>query len=232
MRLVILVLVGLTLGLPAAAAEGESGPYPIWWSPALELDSLDQIDARLQRPLWPDRPDSGFAVTVIEDNAEREDFAGNCADMLRIEREIEHEYELRLSLWDQYSWRYQAVRCRVLEHLKQAAPAQESFVNDYVLNKAAIDVLPARIDQGFQCEEKCRLYEANKERVSWRQYWTGWRTELFRKQGRFLGYEDVEEYFVEIDVPTDHHMGIGNCPGRSGPIRRRGDERSGFRDFP
>ena len=24
----------------------------------------------------------------------------------------------------------------------------------------------------------------------------------------------------------------GNCPGRSGPIKRRGDERSGFRDFP
>ena len=23
-----------------------------------------------------------------------------------------------------------------------------------------------------------------------------------------------------------------NCPGRSGPIKRRGDERSGFRDFP
>ena len=25
---------------------------------------------------------------------------------------------------------------------------------------------------------------------------------------------------------------ISNCPGRSGPIKRRGDERSGFRDFP
>ena len=77
MRLVILVLVGLALGLPAAAAEGESGPYPIWWSPSLELDSLDRIDARLQRPLWPDRPDSGFTVTVIEDSGEREDFAGS-----------------------------------------------------------------------------------------------------------------------------------------------------------
>ena len=213
MRLVILVFVGLALGLPAAAADEESGPYPIWWSPSLELDSLDQIEARLQRSLWPDHPDSGFTVTVAVDNGEREDFARSCADMLRIEREIEHEYELWLSPWDQYSWRYHAARCRALEHLKQAAPARESFVRDFVLNPVALDVLPAMIDQGFQCEEKCRLYEANKERVSWRQYWAGWRTELLRKQGRFLGYGDVEDYFVEIDVPADHHVGIVSVKG-------------------
>ena len=34
------------------------------------------------------------------------------------------------------------------------------------------------------------------------------------------------------DGDTPIFLGIRNCPGRSGPIKRRGDERSGFRDFP
>ena len=162
MRLVILVLVGLALGLPAAAAEGESGPYPIWWSPSLELDSLDRIDARLQRPLWrrhiedrarrwwrpeADRPDSGFTVTVIEDSGEREDFAGSCAGILRIERgppfDLVH-VELR-------TWFHQSAQCRALVRLKEAAPARRSFVRDFVLSEAAIDVLPAVIDPDSSC---------------------------------------------------------------------------------
>jgi hypothetical protein len=82
MKVVILFLAGWVIGLSGAAVD-ESGPYPIWWSPALKLESIDQLEVRLQRPLWPDRPDSGFTVFVIEDSGEREEFARNGAGMLK-----------------------------------------------------------------------------------------------------------------------------------------------------
>ena len=81
MRLVILVLVGVALGLPAAAAEGESGTYPIWWSPSLDLDSLDQLEARLHQSLWPSLPDNrSFTVLVTDNGRQREMRVRTCAD--------------------------------------------------------------------------------------------------------------------------------------------------------
>ena len=46
-----------TLALGLSGASAEDGPYPVWWSPTLELDSLDQIDARLAREIWPGDPE-------------------------------------------------------------------------------------------------------------------------------------------------------------------------------
>ena len=35
----------LVLCVSGCVTSEEAGPYPIWWSPTLELDSLDQIEA-------------------------------------------------------------------------------------------------------------------------------------------------------------------------------------------
>ena len=204
MRVAILVLVGVALGLPAAAAEGESGPYPIWWSPALELESLDQIEARLQRPLWADRPDDGFAVTVIEDEGEREDFAGSCADMLRLGRG--HDFDVEPGYYN--LWTYHWYRCTALERLEQAAQARESVVNDFVLDAAVVDVLPAMVQEGILCEEVCRLYEAHEANVSWREYETSFRAKVLLRQGFFSGGGEDEPEFLKFDVESDHEMRI------------------------
>ncbi len=43
---------------PAAADEGEK--YPIWWSPRLQLESLDKIDEVIDRHGgWPDAFQTG-----------------------------------------------------------------------------------------------------------------------------------------------------------------------------
>ena len=218
MRLVILVLVGVALGLPAAAAEGESGPYPIWWSPALELDSLDQLEARLHQSLWPSLPDNrSFTVLVTDNGGQREMRVRTCADISWLEGK-RFTYKA-----GSYSPAYfDERRCRVLGRLNRAVPAQQSFVNDFVLNKAAVDVLPAMVEPGIVCEELCRQYKADKEGVSWRDYWTGWREELLRKQGVWTGWRterlrkqgtviedeqaDGKGYFFGFDEQSDHRM--------------------------
>ena len=53
MKTAILAAAALALGCAGAGRAAEEGPYPIWWSPLLELESLDRIDARLDRETWP-----------------------------------------------------------------------------------------------------------------------------------------------------------------------------------
>ncbi len=48
-----IVLAVVAMVVPSIVVAAEDGPYPVWWSPALELDSLDAIDARLAREIWP-----------------------------------------------------------------------------------------------------------------------------------------------------------------------------------
>ena len=44
-----------TLTLAAPAQSHETTPrYPVWWSGELELESLDRVEGRLRRDLWPD----------------------------------------------------------------------------------------------------------------------------------------------------------------------------------
>ena len=52
----VLVFASLTwLGQPVTAAE--PAPYPVWWSHKLELKSIEGVEERLQRDLWPDFPE-------------------------------------------------------------------------------------------------------------------------------------------------------------------------------
>jgi hypothetical protein len=50
----------------SSPALAEEPPYPVWWSPVLELDSLEGIDARLHRALWPGN-DEGMLLITTED---------------------------------------------------------------------------------------------------------------------------------------------------------------------
>ncbi|MCH9053937.1 MAG: hypothetical protein IIA72_23275, partial [Proteobacteria bacterium] len=46
--------IGGSVGVPGAegTAEQESSPFPVWWSHGYELESLDQVVARLRRSFW------------------------------------------------------------------------------------------------------------------------------------------------------------------------------------
>ena len=51
------VVAGMALGFgfcPTSATAAEAEQYPIWWSPSLELESLDRIDERRRKRFWPE----------------------------------------------------------------------------------------------------------------------------------------------------------------------------------
>ena len=62
----------------AGAASADEPPYPVWWSPVLELESLDAIDARLKRAFSSNDP-AGLRLTKTEADTTIEVWASNCS---------------------------------------------------------------------------------------------------------------------------------------------------------
>jgi len=81
-----LLWAGLVLGSGAAVATESDAqpPYPVWWSPVLELDSLEGIDARLRRALWPGN-DEGMTLYKPEGDTRLEVQAKSCNELKRLE---------------------------------------------------------------------------------------------------------------------------------------------------
>ncbi len=77
------IALACTLALGLSGASAEDGPYPVWWSPVLELDSLDHIDARLERALWPGAT-QGLPLHKYEGDTELEVWANSCSEFMAL----------------------------------------------------------------------------------------------------------------------------------------------------
>ena len=163
---VVFVLL-LTMGGRAEAQAQPTEAYPVWLSPSFGLDSLDQIDALLEQPIFPD--ENEFRLFVGIGKNRRTEFARSCADI----RIFEAEGSGALDSPDVYLWSLVGDRCLPIENLREARPAKRSFVRDFVLDADALDYLPAMVTLSPACEELCRLYVANVKRIPWNEYATG-----------------------------------------------------------
>jgi hypothetical protein len=157
---IIAAVTALLLAVSGPAAAAAEGPYPVWWSPALELDSLDAIDARLGRELWTYYPE-GMPLIKSDGDTLTEVQAVNCIDL---ERFVEEGYEGRGShgFWLR---QYQQAVCSAIALLKQAAPARESFLRDFRLDVETVNYLPAIVYLSPSCYPMCWDDAANELRV-------------------------------------------------------------------
>ncbi len=151
------------LGLGGAALAAEDGPYPVWWSPSLELDSLDVIEERLARKLWPD----GDGIEVYEGGRKSGEIkvADTCASTIQLSDAGYwalpwHDYKVHL---------FQLARCRAIQMLERAAPARKSFVRDFITDREAVDYLSAMVRVPMSCDWLCRQHMANGKRIAWSQ---------------------------------------------------------------
>ncbi len=149
----------LALGLSGPASADE-GPYPVWWSPVLELESLDAIEARLAREMW--KGDfEGMRLIKSDGDTLTEVRAVNCVDL---ERFVEKGYEGRGS-HGYWLRQYQQAVCGAIALLKQAAPARESFLRDFQLDVETVNYLPAIVYLSPSCYLMCWDDAANELRV-------------------------------------------------------------------
>ena len=176
---ILLAALAAALSLNASsriASASDNEPYPIWWSPSLDLESLDRIDERLERPFWPD--DESFVMDKWDgDRVVAKDLAPNCATMIDL---AEQGYQgtpfgLHMALM---------AECEALRYLKNAQPAKKSSLAGFTLNRESFHVLPAMVLFSPNCDSLLWLYFANDER-------------------RPLG---EPEPLAELEVISDHKM--------------------------
>ena len=151
----------LMLGAAGGALPTEEGTYPIWWSPSLELDSLDKIDERLERKLWPHG--DGIDVYKEEYDTREEKIADTCLSAIDLRQQGyygrgNNNHKLLL---------YHLAKCRAIEMLKKARPAKKSHVRNFVLDRTAVDYLPAMVSIAPSCCGRCWQFAANERRIPW-----------------------------------------------------------------
>ena len=148
----------LAFAAPGRAAE--DGPYPVWWSAALELDSLDQVETRLRLALWPHFPE-GLKLYKGQGAAQMTAQARNCNSLIRL---TEEGYYGGGSP-DIFVQNYQLSVCQAVDLFSHARPTRVSYLRDFVLNKDAVNHLPAMVNIYAACSFVCRAFYANRRGV-------------------------------------------------------------------
>lgn len=188
---------------PGSALAADDGPYPIWWSPVLELDSLDNVEQRLDRRLWKD-DNLGLEMEVQIDGRRLSAYANSC----RMLKKLLAEGFYAATGQGYKSQQWFLAQCRAIELLGQAKPARRSFVHDFTLDAEIVNSIPPPPD-GRPCDFRCKQLYANDKGVPWsafaaidrvevegehkikilQSYW-GWRIQL-------VGRADVDGDGVE-----------------------------------
>ena len=202
--LALVLFAAFAFAAPVHAAA--DGPYPVWWSAELELDSLDQVEARLRRDIWPDFPE-GMKLYKAKGAGYVTAQARNCNSLIRLSEEGYYGGGSP----DIFVQFYQLSVCQAVDFLGQAKPARVSYLRDFVLNKHAVNYLPAMVNIYASCSFVCRAFYANRRGVSLAKFdeierlkvtdknslivWTvGWRIEMtFVARGDFDfdGLDDI-----------------------------------------
>ncbi len=71
------------LGLAGPVLAAADGPYPVWWSGELELESLDRVEERLRRDLWLDFP-GGLKLYKSQGDGDVTAQAQNCNSLRKL----------------------------------------------------------------------------------------------------------------------------------------------------
>lgn len=200
------IVAAIGLSLIGAVSAAEEGPYPIWWSAELELEGLDRVEARLRRALWPDFPE-GLRLYKGQGADQIAAQARNCESLIRLSEEGYYGGGSPVI----FVQHYQVSVCQAVDLLGQAKPARVSYLRDFVLNKDAVNYLPAMVNIYASCSFVCRAFYANRHGVSLAKFdeierlelteknslivWTvGWRIEMtFVARGDFTsdGLDDI-----------------------------------------
>ncbi len=159
-------LAALVLAAPAHAHE-TTPRYPVWWSAELQLKSLDRVEERLRRDLWPDSPEGFPLFKGAPDNYVTVE-GHSCESLSKL---TEEGYSA-LSTNDRWALNHLLSECRAIALLAQAKPARESHLRGLKLNAAALDYLPALVNLQVSCEFICYAVAANERGIGFTKFET------------------------------------------------------------
>ncbi len=156
----LMLVLFAAFGIAAPGRAATDRPYPVWWSDKLELESLDQVVARLRRALWPDFPE-GMKLYKTQGAGHITAQGRNCNSL----RKLSQEGYYGSNSSDIGVQNYHLSVCRAIALLGQAQPAHTSHLRDFMLNTEAVRYLPPLVNLQASCHQVCQAYFANRRRV-------------------------------------------------------------------
>ena len=191
-RVFTTVLVGaLTLGAWQPASGGETNDYPTWWSPELELDSLDRAEEALNAAFpWRQqfhlykndfevsylnqvydehRPEMGYNY-VFRDTNLRDRLVTDCASLMKSVRDgYSSDSREGFNFYSHWS-----AHCYALDALTTVRPARTSHLRDFAFDGDAKKYLPAMVGEGWDCRVGNQLLKANRDGTPWADFEFDW----------------------------------------------------------
>ena len=180
---VLALMVIVILAFSRAAWPSEDQPHPIWWSPSMDLESLDLIDERLERT-FSTNPADGIPVIKGEEPGDARAFINSCATYDQLTDEgyyAKYNNDMQVLM-------YNTSLCRAIEMLRDAKPSEESYVNKIIFDMDFLNYLPAIVNPSPSCDYLCRQYAANERRIPW--------------------YDFEVAHFLSVDVENDYRMKV------------------------
>ena len=168
LRMALYGVICLTaLAFAGSVTAAADGPYPVWWSADLELDSLDQIEARLHRDLWPGDSE-GMKLYLGGGPEGQQATARDCEPLIKLSEAGfqglgNPNNKVRL---------LNLAYCRAIALLAKAKPARVSHLRDFVMNAAALDYMPALVNLYASCEFTCYAVTANERDIPFTKFET------------------------------------------------------------
>lgn len=162
LRLAAAIASALACGHAAAQQSPETPAFPIWLAPALELKSQAEIDTRLNRAFEPEE-----RIKLTRNAADKTgQEPRNCASLSTLAAD---GYRPQAGV-ETYLYYILKTTCDAVGLVRAMRPSKQSYVNNLVLNEAALRVLPARIDLSVACGTDGRLPGAEFSAMSWHDY--------------------------------------------------------------
>ncbi|MDP3792257.1 MAG: hypothetical protein Q8Q89_00855, partial [bacterium] len=154
-----IILIGLFVATRFYTSKHSTDTYPVWWSSELGLNSLTDIDSSLEESFPGDHPELispfGDAGVVVS----------NCRELLDYLRK-----GYQSEAWGIFERRSFEANCRAIELLKTVKQPSQSFLYDFQLNAATVDLLPPTV--GFSIDEGTwdSRHEAANRGMSWKDF--------------------------------------------------------------
>src|ERR1700693_2881669 len=181
-------MIPLLLILVTTALQSPQALHPVRWTPAVGPPSRQALQAKLKRPVKRPRGQE------IYEHTESQDEIRTCADYARAKK---NGWSDSANTYERSTESFFKDQCDVLLLVLKAKPSRVSYVTDFKLDEAALDMLPPSLSSAMSNEELRAVDKAERRGVSWKQFTRG--LKLVKTGADWMALEEPGEARISLE---------------------------------
>ncbi len=161
----VLALAILILTVTLTPAPAQSEEFPVWWSPTLGLESLDDIDAILDEPYAPEDVWEVIRIRIIDNKVEQsESVVTNCRSHIEL---VKDGFGVMVPKGE---FQNLGSRCFALDALAGAKLTTISHFQNFSLGLDVLSIFPPMPRPNSKCSYLADVSDANRDGIAWNDY--------------------------------------------------------------